>query len=179
MRGKISGQRAPAARPTGHVNMAAYHAFAMQQRALLQHALTYETMIQTTVSGQQHMFPGHPHTRPSSAMLSSLPQPLKSPHDGTSVISTSSERDKDQSSPKLEQVTPPHSPPEEGQIDPRSKQEPRYSLVHSEGYQVGNKSIFDLNMGRKAQAKLKELEIFFHCMLLKLKIYPLVCDMML
>jgi hypothetical protein len=58
MRGKMGGQRAPAVRPTGHVNMAAYHAFAMQQRVLLQHALTYESMIQTPNAGQQHLFSG-------------------------------------------------------------------------------------------------------------------------
>ena len=65
--------------------------------------------------------------------MMSLPQALKS-RDGTSAISTSSDRNKDQSSPiKLEQVTPPHSPPEDGQID-HMKHETRYSFVQSEVY---------------------------------------------
>ncbi|XP_071143172.1 zinc finger protein 91-like [Mytilus edulis] len=127
MRGKLGNQRAPAARPTGQVNMAAYHAFAMQQRALLQHALTYESMIQTSSVSQHHIFPGQP--RPNSQLMS-LPQALKS-RDGTSAISTSTDRDKDQSSPvKLEQVTPPHSPPEQGQVE-HMKAETRYSLAES------------------------------------------------
>ena len=65
--------------------------------------------------------------------MMSLPQALKS-HDGTSAISTSSDRNKDQSSPiKLEQVTPPHSPLEDGQVD-HMKHETRYNLVQSEVY---------------------------------------------
>ncbi|CAG5136159.1 unnamed protein product [Candidula unifasciata] len=45
MRGKIYGYK-PAGRQASQVNLAAYQAFAMQQRALLQQALTYETYLQ-------------------------------------------------------------------------------------------------------------------------------------
>ena len=51
MRGKLYSYKTPAPRQPpamnpGHMNLAAYQAFALQQRALLQHALSYENLMQ-------------------------------------------------------------------------------------------------------------------------------------
>ncbi|CAG5121394.1 unnamed protein product [Candidula unifasciata] len=57
MRGKIYGYKT-AGRHNSQVNLAAYQAFAMQQRALLQQALTYESYLQKAAvgSGQAQLF---------------------------------------------------------------------------------------------------------------------------
>ncbi|XP_076437602.1 uncharacterized protein LOC143276832 [Babylonia areolata] len=63
MRGKLYGyKQGMVAAPGGgsHVNLAAYQAFAMQQRALLQQALTYESYLHTAAVTQGQMFPQAP-----------------------------------------------------------------------------------------------------------------------
>lgn len=55
MRGKLVNYRnpvAPTSRNTSQMNLATYQAFAMQQRALLHHALTYESLMQSAVVTQ-------------------------------------------------------------------------------------------------------------------------------
>ena len=70
MRGKLysyknqSGRQLPppavaaaaAASGPGHMNLAAYQAFALQQRAILQHALTYESLMQNAASVTSSQF---------------------------------------------------------------------------------------------------------------------------
>ena len=57
MRGKLYSYKTPVGRPVppaapnpGQMNLAAYQAFALQQRAILQHALTYESLMQNSVA---------------------------------------------------------------------------------------------------------------------------------
>lgn len=76
MRGKLYSYKTPAGRPLppaapnpGHMNLAAYQAFALQQRALLQHALTYEGLMQNSVA----MTTASHYLQHSGRSLSSLP----------------------------------------------------------------------------------------------------------
>lgn len=118
MRGKLYSYKTPAAgRPgltqqqpnPGQMNLAAYQAFALQQRAILQHALTYESLIQNSVA----MTTSH-YLQQSGRSLASLPpmslnntdvitsinKPLHSQDsNGTKLTSPDGER-----SLKLEQV---------------------------------------------------------------------------
>ena len=78
MRGKLYGYKhgpggvgrggVPPAGSGSHVNLAAYQAFAMQQRALLQQALTYESYLHTAAVTQAQMFPqpSTPHMPPKT-----------------------------------------------------------------------------------------------------------------
>lgn len=90
---------------SGHVNMAAYQAFAMQQRALLQHALTYETIMHSAAAVTQSHYMGPPH---EAGILST------SKHCDLAVsTSTDTSLYRSQKTPspiKLEQVTPPTTP---------------------------------------------------------------------
>ncbi|XP_055998338.1 zinc finger protein 91-like isoform X6 [Ostrea edulis] len=62
MRGKLVNYRSPATpasgRNTSQMNLATYQAFAMQQRALLHHALTYESLMQSAVVTQSRLMQG-------------------------------------------------------------------------------------------------------------------------
>ncbi|XP_048727584.1 zinc finger protein 281-like isoform X1 [Ostrea edulis] len=109
MRGKLVNYRSPATpasgRNTSQMNLATYQAFAMQQRALLHHALTYESLMQSAVVTQSRLMQGG---------VSTVSLPSMSTTSDVSV-STSSDirRRRPTGSPdsiKLEQVTPPTSP---------------------------------------------------------------------
>ncbi|XP_046578586.1 zinc finger protein 227-like isoform X1 [Haliotis rubra] len=109
MRGKLYGYKS-AGRPNSHVNLAAYQAFALQQRALLQQALTYESFMQNAAAAS-HVNSFHPHPqqvmvqKPHETMSTSVPN--HNPKESTSV-----------SPIKLEQVTPPSTPSE---TDPETR----------------------------------------------------------
>nr|KAG5688385.1 hypothetical protein BaRGS_010528 [Batillaria attramentaria] len=124
MRGKLYGYKhgGPVAMgpravpPTGtgsHVNLAGYQAFAMQQRALLQQALAYESYLQSAAVTQAQMFPQPPPAPliPSKADGIRMCMPGSS---GPGVMAPGmDERREPQRSPiKLEQVTPPSTPGE-------------------------------------------------------------------
>ncbi|XP_041360450.1 Krueppel homolog 1-like [Gigantopelta aegis] len=104
MRGKLYGYKNATTRQNSHVNLAAYQAFAMQQRALLQQALTYESFMQNAaVASHAQMF-GQPQQQPPKPSLVS-----------TSVTSLPCRNLLRKHSPprspiKLEQVTPPSTP---------------------------------------------------------------------
>ncbi|KAK6187027.1 hypothetical protein SNE40_006278 [Patella caerulea] len=108
MRGKLCGYKTQGRNTTSQVNLATYQAFAMQQRAMLQQALTYESMRmqqQTVASTQGHILHHHsPHEPPPRG----LPLPITKEH---SLLSTSNNPLHKADSPiKLEQVTPPSTP---------------------------------------------------------------------
>ncbi|XP_045182722.2 ikaros family zinc finger protein-like [Mercenaria mercenaria] len=121
MRGKLYSYKTPAGRPVppaapnpGQMNLAAYQAFALQQRAILQHALTYESLMQNSVA----MTTASHYLQHTGRSLSSLP--AMNDND-VSTVSTSasnahSNHDKHEELHlphngdrplKLEQVTPP------------------------------------------------------------------------
>lgn len=121
MRGKLYSYKTPAGRPIppaapnpGHMNLAAYQAFALQQRALLQHALTYEGLMQNSVA----MTTASHYLQHPGRSLSSLPAINDSDNStvSTSVGNAHNIHDKHEEhhlpqnqerSLKLEQVTPP------------------------------------------------------------------------
>ncbi|XP_033727754.1 zinc finger protein 91-like [Pecten maximus] len=112
MRGKLVNYRSTGARAassSGQVNMAAYQAFAMQQRALLQHALTYETIMHSAAAVTQSHYMGPPSDS------SILPAPKRDQCDLAVSTSTDSmyRSHKTPSPIKLEQVTPPSTPGDE------------------------------------------------------------------
>ncbi|XP_055872117.1 uncharacterized protein LOC106059853 isoform X3 [Biomphalaria glabrata] len=99
MRGKIYGYKT-SGRHSSQVNLAAYQAFAMQQRALLQQALTYESYLQKAAAGSGQAAQLYHHTQgmggagTASMVGPRPPDPASSPR----------------SPLKLEQVTPPSTP---------------------------------------------------------------------
>ncbi|XP_065940496.1 zinc finger protein 628 isoform X3 [Magallana gigas] len=107
MRGKLVNYRnpvAPTSRNTSQMNLATYQAFAMQQRALLHHALTYESLMQSAVVTQARLQAG--------GSTASMPT-MSAPSDISVSTSTDSRHRRPTGSPdsiKLEQVTPPTSP---------------------------------------------------------------------
>ncbi|PVD32484.1 hypothetical protein C0Q70_07923 [Pomacea canaliculata] len=121
MRGKIygykhgpvgAGRGVPASGVGSHVNLAAYQAFAMQQRALLQQALTYESYLHTASVSQAQMF-SQPPPAPLVPTKTSegVPMCLPGSTSTCSVTSAVPERRDIRRSPiKLEQVTPPSTP---------------------------------------------------------------------
>lgn len=131
MRGKLYSYKTPAGRPLPPVhttpspmNLAAYQAFALQQRAILQHALTYESIMQSSVA----MTSASHYLQQSGRSLPSLPR--MSAESDVSTVSTSATnahsnhdnhmethlpQTKEEPSLKLEQVTPP--PNGQGQFD--------------------------------------------------------------
>ncbi|GAB1599428.1 vascular endothelial zinc finger 1-like [Argonauta hians] len=133
MRGKLYGYRNPA-RPTPQVNLAAYQAFAMQQRALLQQALTYETLMHnTTTTTSAAAVPSnlalHDQSQQQAAMLQGKPPPTPQQLERSSQQAHQRDMQSEQqqqqqqqqqhlqaisslSSIKLEQVTPPTTPSE-------------------------------------------------------------------
>ena len=75
MRGKLYSYKTPVPRQppavnTGHMNLAAYQAFALQQRALLQHALSYESLMQNAAVAvtAPHFMPRPEHLHHAMAM---------------------------------------------------------------------------------------------------------------
>ncbi|XP_061179965.1 DNA-binding protein Ikaros-like isoform X2 [Saccostrea echinata] len=108
MRGKLTNYRspiAPSSRNTSHMNLATYQAFAMQQRALLHHALTYESLMQSAVVTQARLMQ-------AGGSTVSLPS-MSAPSDTNVSTSSDSHLRRPMGSPdsiKLEQVTPPSSP---------------------------------------------------------------------
>ncbi|KAK3088794.1 hypothetical protein FSP39_023783 [Pinctada imbricata] len=113
-RGKMVNYRSSLAQGrggvSGHMNIATYQAFAMQQRALLQHALTYESLMHNAAAVTQARFM-QGQVGLSESMSVSLP-PMSTAND--LAVSTSSDTPRlSQRTPdsiKLEQVTPPSSP---------------------------------------------------------------------
>ncbi|XP_062584394.1 zinc finger protein 236-like isoform X5 [Saccostrea cucullata] len=108
MRGKLTNYRnpiAPSNRNTSQMNLATYQAFAMQQRALLHHALTYESLMQSAVVTQARLMQ-------AGGSTVSLPS-MSAPSDTSVSTSSDSHQRRLAGSPdsiKLEQVTPPSSP---------------------------------------------------------------------
>ena len=74
MRGKLYSYKTPVPRQPpvnpGHMNLAAYQAFALQQRALLQHALSYESLMQNAAVAvtAPHFMPRPEHMHHAMAM---------------------------------------------------------------------------------------------------------------
>ncbi|WAR16296.1 hypothetical protein MAR_030890 [Mya arenaria] len=119
MRGKLYSYKNPAtgravptqpANPT-QMNLAAYQAFALQQRAFLQHALTYESLMQNGVAMTTAQY-----LQSSGQSLTSLPR-MSDPDITTSMMKSHGDQHNDDSQHrngseralKLEQVTPPPS----------------------------------------------------------------------
>ena len=79
-----AGRPVPTQQPQGNpnqMNLAAYQAFALQQRAILQHALTYESLMQNSVA----MTTSH-YIQQSGRSLASLPpMPLNDTNVSTSI----------------------------------------------------------------------------------------------
>ncbi|BFZ21069.1 hypothetical protein BsWGS_24108 [Bradybaena similaris] len=98
MRGKIYGYKT-AGRHNSQVNLAAYQAFAMQQRALLQQALTYESYLQKAAVGSGQAAQLFHHSQGIGGTGTSLVA-SRPPDSATSPRSPL----------KLEQVTPPSTP---------------------------------------------------------------------
>lgn len=147
MRGKLYGYRNPV-RPTPQVNLAAYQAFAMQQRALLQQALTYETLMHnttTTTSGppvpsnlalheQQHQQTGLMQGKPPPQLDRSSQQQHQQQHQ-RDIQNLQNEQQQQHlqaitsmSSIKLEQVTPPTTPSE---MDEQQQQQQQHGVHKS------------------------------------------------
>ncbi|KAK3583195.1 hypothetical protein CHS0354_025712 [Potamilus streckersoni] len=141
MRGKLHSSKVPNPRPAGHVNLATYQAFALQQRALLQHALTYESILQNVAVTQARYF----HERPQGPSTMSVSDPADLTVSTSARCSTSSVQPSTPKPPspetnnnkrfKLEQVTPPTSPREShdqqqqahhGSLTVSSRQEERF-----------------------------------------------------
>ncbi|XP_059172914.1 zinc finger E-box-binding homeobox protein zag-1-like isoform X2 [Physella acuta] len=101
MRGKIYGYKT-AGRHSSQVNLAAYQAFAMQQRALLQQALTYESYLQKAAVGSGQAAQLFHHTQ---GMGGTGTAPMGGPRPPDPASSPRSPL-------KLEQVTPPSTPSE-------------------------------------------------------------------
>lgn len=93
MRGKYGYRNA--SKQGSQVNLAAYQAFALQQRALLQQAFTYESLVQTAAASQARS--GQPTTA-----------------DREDGFEDSAPSQYTRESIKLEQVTPPSTPAEYG-----------------------------------------------------------------
>ncbi|KAK7092043.1 uncharacterized protein [Littorina saxatilis] len=125
MRGKLYGYKhagavgmgrgAVAAGPGAggsQVNIATYQAFAMQQRALLQQALTYESYLHNAAAvTQAQMFPqppAHMMANKADGMHMAMPGGGGMVHRGEEQ----GRRDVQRSPIKLEQVTPPQTPGE-------------------------------------------------------------------
>ena len=120
------GMTGPGAGGGSHVNLAAYQAFAMQQRALLQQALTYESYLHTAAVTQAQMFPQPPSGplmpggKESGGMGGMCLPPGSSGGGGGggAMAESGGRRDVARSPVKLEQVTPPTTPGE-GEADKR------------------------------------------------------------
>lgn len=123
MRGKLYGYKhgpggvgrggVPPSGGGSHVNLAAYQAFAMQQRALLQQALTYESYLHTAAVTQAQMFPQPPapHMPPKTEGMG-MCMPGGSVGGMVPRGEEPGRRDVPRSPIKLEQVTPPTTPGE-------------------------------------------------------------------
>ncbi|KAL4217699.1 Zinc finger protein Pegasus [Mactra antiquata] len=121
MRGKLYSYKTPAGRQAqvppaapnpGQMNLAAYQAFALQQRAILQHALTYESLMQNSVG----VTTASHYLQHSGRSLASVSAVNDTDTVSTSALSTHSSQEnqddtqlpqRSERSLKLEQVSPP------------------------------------------------------------------------
>ncbi|KAL3889991.1 hypothetical protein ACJMK2_002300 [Sinanodonta woodiana] len=137
MRGKLYSSKVPNPRPAGHVNIAAYQAFAFQQRALLQQALTYETIMQNAAVSQARYFHDHPHAPSTMSVPDSADLTVSTSSRGsTSSVQPSTPKPQSPETNnnkrfKLEQVTPPTSPRESHD---QQRQTQHGSLRHDERF---------------------------------------------
>lgn len=108
MRGKLYSYKTPAGRPVppaaaapnpGQMNLAAYQAFALQQRAILQHALTYESLMQNSVA----MTTASHYLQQSGRSLASLPSMNENDTVSTSALNAHSNHE-NQDEPHLPQT---------------------------------------------------------------------------
>lgn len=117
MRGKLYSYKTPVPRQapavnTGQMNLAAYQAFALQQRALLQHALSYESLMQNAAVAvtAPHFMPRPEHLHHAMAMTkqSDVTVTTSTPTTNNAHLHQPRLPPDERDAPfKIEQVTPP------------------------------------------------------------------------